>query len=568
MSLTDITNTADISTIGKGVNKRKRLSDGSIKQYHYEKIRKNFELVFSNNSEKLQFENKLEAFKKQHGLKSVKEVFDHVLSDNVSETSDCYDKTLNYREVLNNAKHENFICENYQILELVRRVCQHQQNCNGNLVPTEINHHGHVAGITWNCSNGHILKWESSSVLGKNYTVNYRTMLAYLCSGMNQIEYDRFCDFSQYGILTDYFRIQAVFTFSAIISVLAKESIYYALLDEIDESKDKKEDGISIMTDARHQCRKNSYHTDHVALGLHTHKVVNIQHIDKEQERSTQRHETLGCEKMYEDFERQNVKVNIHVHDRNMSVNKSIKAKDNVRNCNERWHATKPISQGMKKISSGANKNKGRTWHPQLADKGARLRNHMYYAIDNCGGNPDILRQSIDSCVLHFQDNHNNCAPDSACRQPNYVPDFTILQEPVAVRLLTDFIHSLTLYKNAADYALCKDTFYIESFNNTCLVYLNKRIHYKNQTYLMRRNLAVLSWNEHVDRPYTSRWNRLQVHHNRRGLGKKAYKKKTYSFVNDIWTMLIRIISGDENLPELNVDNPDGDEDHYEEDEI
>ena len=83
------------------------------------------------------------------------------------------------------------------------------------------------------------------------------------------------------------------------------------------------------------------------------------------------------------------------------------------------------------------------------------------------------------------------------------------------------FLHSLTLYKNAADYALCKDTFYVESFNNTCLVYLDKRIHYKTPTYIMRINLAVLSWNEHADRPYTSRWNRLQVQHNRRALGKK-----------------------------------------------
>ena len=32
--------------------------------------------------------------------------------------------------------------------------------------------------------------------------------------------------------------------------------------------------GTSIMTDARHSCRENSYHTDHVSLGQLTHKVI------------------------------------------------------------------------------------------------------------------------------------------------------------------------------------------------------------------------------------------------------------------------------------------------------
>lgn len=565
MSLKDITNITDVSCATKGVTKRKRLSDGSFKQYHYAKIRKNFELAFSNDSEKLQFETKLELFKKKNGLISVKDVFDHILSDTTSEN--CVSKKeSNFSDLLGNAKHGNFICENNQILELVQKVSQHQKKCHQDLAPSSINHSGHVAEIKWGCIDGHILKWESSSALGKQYTINYRVMLAYLCSGMNQVEYERFSDFLETGILTDHFRIQSSFTFSAIINVLADESVHYALLDEIQMSKEKGDNGISIMTDARHQCRKNSFHTDHVALGQYTHKVINIQHINKEEDRCTQRHETIGCEKMYEDFQRQGVAVNIHAHDRNLSVNKSIKAKENVKNCNERWHAAKPVTQGIKKISSGANKNRGRTWHPELADKGARLRNHIYYAIDNCGGDGNILRQLIDRCLLHFQNNHNDCTIDSPCRQQYYVPEFTVIRDPVAVRLLTDFLHSLTLYKNANDYALCKDTFYVESFNNTCLVYLNKKIHYKNQTYTMRRNLVVLSWNEHVDRPYTSRWNRQQVHHNRRELGKKAYKKKTFNFVTDIWIMLIRIIEGDENVPQLNEQNPNEAADHYEED--
>ena len=120
------------------------------------------------------------------------------------------------------------------------------------------------------------------------------------------------------------------------------------------------------MTYARNQCRKNSFHTDHVTIGQYTHKVINMQHINKTQDRCTQRHETIGCEQMYNDFQRQGV---------------SVRNKENV---------------------SGAKKNIGRTWHPELADKGSRIRNHMYYAIDNCGGDPLVLRSIIDK----FQNNH------------------------------------------------------------------------------------------------------------------------------------------------------------------
>ena len=568
MSLKDITNISEVSNESKGVTKRKRLSNGTYKQYHYAKTRKQFEIVFDSDAEKVKFENKLENYKAKHGLVSTKALFDHIFRE--TESNECtpstsYQDTCN-SDVLNSAKYGNFICENIQILKLVEDVINHQRNCHHDLHAKAITHSGHVAEIVLTCHIGHTLNWESSTVLGKQYTVNHRTMLAYICSGMKQIEYERFSEFLESGILTDYFRIQAAMTFSAVISVLTRESIHYAMLDEIQASKDKGQTGISVMTDARHQCRKNSFHTDHVAIGQYTHKVINMQHIDKQQERCTQKHETIGCEQMYDDFERHGISVNVHSHDRNLSVNKVIRTKNGVKNCNERWHATKPVTMGIKKIASGAQKNKGKTWHPELSDKGSRVRNHMYYAIDNCRGDANILREIIDGCVPHFQNIHVNCPAESPCRDPLYVPDFTPVTDPVAVRLLVDFLNSLTLYKNAADYALCKDTFYVESFNNTCLVYLDKRIHYKTPSYLMRINLAVLSWNEHVDRPFTSRSNAMHVQHNRRALGKKNYMRKSYHFVSDIWSLFVRVVEGNENIPELeNVEVNDND--HYEEDE-
>jgi hypothetical protein len=67
----------------------------------------------------------------------------------------------------------------------------------------------------------------------------------------------------------------------------------------------------------------------------------------------------------------------------------------------------------------------------------------------------------------------------------------------------------------------------------------------------MRMTLSILSWNEHVDRPFTSRTHHQQAHHNKRNLGRKAYKKKTYSFVTEIWNLLISVLEDRELLPGL-----------------
>ena len=86
---------------------------------------------------------------------------------------------------------------------------------------------------------------------------------------------------------------------------------------------------------------------------------------------------------------------------------------------------------------------------PSACDKVAKIRNHLYHAIDHCGVNGTELRRIIDSCVPHFQDNHENCSADSECKAQDYVPNFNKLTDSSAVKLLTDFLNTLTLYNKS-----------------------------------------------------------------------------------------------------------------------
>ena len=74
------------------------------------------------------------------------------------------------------------------------------------------------------------------------------------------------------------------------------------------------------------------------------------------------------------------------------------------------------------------------------------------------------------------------------------------------------------------------------------LVYLDKRIHLKTRTYEMKRDLAILDWNEHVDRPFTSRCTKQRVQNCRINLGNKRYKKKLYTFVPHVRELLCLLV--------------------------
>jgi len=63
----------------------------------------------------------------------------------------------------------------------------------------------------------------------------------------------------------------------------------------------------------------------------------------------------------------------------------------------------------------------------------------------------------------------------------------------------------------------------------------------------MRRNLAVLDWNEHVSRDYTSVWSAWTDGYEKRGREKKKYKPKSFSFVQKSWQLVLSALSPSEN---------------------
>ena len=346
--------------------------------------------------------------------------------------------------------------------------------------------------------------------------------------------------------------------FSNVVEEVKQKSISDA--SELEQTRSHGDaEGIAIMTDARHACRKNSFHSDVLALGVETHKIVAHVHVTKDDARSSRKHELFGTKKMYDILDDRGVKVIEHAHNRNISISKFLSEDHpDIRDSYDSWHSAKEVRKGISKITKGLKRSIGVTWHTELSDKLAGIKTHVYWAMKNCAGNAQNITQALDNISEHYQNRHGMCHPTSGCKRPGYIPSRTIVTSPVAVNLLQNAIKQLFIYKHPEKYVTCRDTHYVESCNNTFLIYVDKRIHFKGPMYKLRTGLAVLDWNEHVYRPVTSVTQQVRAQNPRRLAPKRILSQKTFNFVRVLWQRFCqRLIFGP--LVHNNCNIPDSD---------
>lgn len=429
-----------------------------------------------------------------------------------------------------------FLTAEESLKRLVTVAENHAKLCKGRLVSKKLTEKGHVAAVRFNCSmeKSHSLLWSSSPYLPNNeYLVNRRVMHGFACSGMLPVHYMRFAKGANIGVINQKNREQCLQKIYPHVEEEYKESIDLALWGEVGCEED---DGITIMTDARHGWRKNAKDSSIVAIGEKTHRVIKCEHVTKQDDHVSQRHEKIGTERIYEFLDEQGVDVNVHIHDRNLSINKLVKSKGNIINQNDSWHGVKPIKEKMKKVSSGPAYSKGKTWSEDLQDKVEPVATHCHWALRNCDQDPEKLKKLLLNTVEHYKGNHSDCHSSSRCKlDKNYEPSRVVLVDKVSEKLLRNVIVSSNLYKYPEDYVLAKDTYYVESFNNTMNIFQDKRIAFGDHTYRARSHLAVCHWNENVDRVYTSVWNPRRPDAPRSSKGKKVYKVPTYTYRDNIW---------------------------------
>eukprot|EP00731_Ephydatia_muelleri_P019113 Em0011g1153a len=208
-------------------------------------------------------------------------------------------------------------------------------------------------------------------------------------------------------------------------------------------------------------------------------------------------------------------------------------------NSYDTWHGTKNVAKQLRHICAGTVRTRDRTWFTELSDKARCTKVHLYWCMRNCGGNPVRLRAMIMNISKHFQGDHQSCSSESPCQQPGYVPKRKPLTMPAAISAYEAALRKTLIYKNADSCHLCRDTYWVESFNHQLLTYLPKRIHFHTKTFEMRMNLAVMDWNENCQRMATSHHEYTDVRRPDHHSTYNVLVKKTYRFVNNIWSMYV-----------------------------
>lgn len=448
----------------------------------------------------------------------------------------------------NDTNQDMFICTKSAVKNMMYGVQEHSVVCKNLLDVSDMQIFGHVCKTFLKCSAGHTVKFDSSPhIEGGKYLVNLRMIHGMNTSGLRYIQYERFMKAAGLGICSETMFSDVHDIYCDATENCAYKSTENAVSLEIGQSVANNENtaefqGIDIITDARHGTRKNSAYSDIIALGGVTHRVVSAKTVSREEERISQRHELVGVKRMYKEFQSKNIKIRIHGHDRNSSVNKYLATEHpTVKNANDTWHATKGISKSLKNITSGPKKNCGKTWHEELSDKAAAVKTATYFAMKTCNGSAAKLRDILDNIPEHYQGNHDKCPSQSRCQVEGdtYESSKCDLKDPVAINLLKTAIKKLQIYRTPGDYVACVDTHYVESFNNAALIYHDKRITFGAKEYRRRTHMSILDWNENVDREFTSAVLWEDVKNPRRRSGHKNLKSKSNDFVKDIWNSVM-----------------------------
>lgn len=452
---------------------RKGLRDGSLKKYACprSKLRRSINLTFPSEDEMTKFDILLQKTKVANEGNSLNTIIMKALeclleAPRCPGTNRSGHVTSKFRTTCESTL---VVCDTSALFEMLRTLLDHRTTCPETLVLENTTPSGFGSTLHWKCKD-HSLILRISSKIGDLRFVDCHFALAYICSGMLPVQFKKFCEFSTLPYSSRALESLAT-KIKAAVNLLKMESLAAAQQEECRDNQPPTASTtrISIETNARHACRKNSYHTDVVGIGQKSHKVVGIVHVTKDEEISSQKHEALGTRKMYEYLDGRGIHVNDHAHDRNTSINKIIRDRNsNTTNSNDRWHAAKSIKKGMMVISSGPKKNEGKTWHHELSDKCQAVRNHAYFAMDNCGGSADKLRATLLNCVEHFSGNHQMCASDSQCKTVGHVLSTLLIKNPVAVDLLTKFIKSTTVYRFAQEFVHSKNTFLLSPSTTQC----------------------------------------------------------------------------------------------------
>lgn len=181
------------------------------------------------------------------------------------------------------------LCDKAALSTIINAVQNPTRRCPEDIGVVNVTPWGFAARVECKCLK-HTLVFDTSTSAGEIRIVDCFIAVAFVCSSMLGTQFKKFCNFG--AILYSRRSLEKLAThIGAAVEILKMNSLAAVQQEEAraTEQRDSSLTSLSIKTDPRHACRKNSFHTDVVALGQKHHKAVGIVHVTKKEEPSSQK---------------------------------------------------------------------------------------------------------------------------------------------------------------------------------------------------------------------------------------------------------------------------------------
>ncbi|KAI8493079.1 hypothetical protein Bbelb_290830 [Branchiostoma belcheri] len=149
-----------------------------------------------------------------------------------------------------------FITAEYSLRYLISNLHEHARRCTEEQKVRSLLRAGHTACVTMRCKKGHGFMWTSSPHIGQPFLVNLRMAHGYMSSGMLPNQYKRLCANAGIGQISDVNLKKSMILYGEVVAEQARASMQDAMDEEIGDQPGRT---LSIVTDARHAQRRNSY---------------------------------------------------------------------------------------------------------------------------------------------------------------------------------------------------------------------------------------------------------------------------------------------------------------------
>ncbi len=359
-------------------------------------------------------------------------------------------------------------------------------NCNAKIKEINTQRIGYSCKIIYSCVKKHKSIWYSCPISGGRIAMNSIVPVAVILSGGIESKFGLFSNILRLGSIStqNFYRIQKNY-----VTPVVNEYLFNEHLPLIRSSLRGRR---IIISDGRLDSPGHSAKKCTVTFAdYQSKKIVHVENSDASQfENISNRMEPASTKKGLELLISSGFHIKELVTDAHPVVKRFMKDEfPTIFHSFDMWHKSKKITIKLTPIGQ-------RRGCQVLLPWISAIRNHFYYAAQNCNENLEEMKFIWSSLLKHIVNDHTLCKHGNLNNPSENRQWLSFGSEPFLA--LKNFVTS-NFVVDFPYYLRCRSSAELESFHNVILKYASKRIGYRNG-YSLRISLAVLDWNNNQGR--------------------------------------------------------------------